>query len=139
MIVLDTNVLSEMMRPEPAEAVRLWLARQPVAQVFTTAVTEAELLYGVALLPDGRRRDMLRDAVIALFAEDLAGRVLPFDSAAAAQYAALATGRRRSGRPIALADAQIAAIARSRGAAVATRNVADFEGCGIGTVDPWNA
>ena len=92
---------------------------------------------GIALLADGKRRRALESVVSSIFAEDLAGRVLPFDSAAAREYAVIAAARRRAGRPIAEADAQIAAIARSRGATVATRNVEDFTGCGISLVSPW--
>ncbi len=110
---------------------------QPATALFTTTITEAELFYGIALLPDGKRRRSLASVVSLVFAEDLAGRVLPFDSAAAREYAEIAATRRRAGRPISEADAQIAAIARSRGAAVATRNVEDFAGCGLVVVSPW--
>jgi predicted nucleic acid-binding protein len=136
-IVLDTNVLSETWRPAPAPRVMNWLRSQPMTALFTTTITEAELFYGIALLPDSKRRHALEAAVSLIFSEDLAGRVLPFDSAAAREYAAIAAARRRAGRPIAEADAQIAAIARSRGAAVATRNVEDFVGCEIAIVSPW--
>jgi predicted nucleic acid-binding protein len=139
MIVLDTNVLSELMRPQPARTVEAWVAAQPAASLFTTAITQAEILYGVALLPAGRRRNGLGATVDAIFELDLAGRVLPFDSAAAREFAGVATTRRQAGRPMAQADAQIAAIVRSRGAALATRNRADFEGCGIRVIDPWHA
>jgi toxin FitB len=138
MILLDTNVLSELMRPVPAPAVEGWLSRQPVAATFISAITEAELRYGLALLPEGRRQ---RDLVVqaeAMLAQDFAGRILPFDSPAAAAYARIAAARRRSGRPISQADAQIAGIAVSRGASVATRDAAAFVDCGIDVIDPWN-
>jgi predicted nucleic acid-binding protein len=137
MIVLDTNVLSETWRPKPSAKVLGWMRSQPSAGLFTTAITEAELLYGIALLPDGKRRRALESAIGLIFAEDLAGRVLPFDSAAAREYADIAAARRRVGRRIAEADAQIAAIARSRSALLATRNVEDFAGCGLTVVSPW--
>jgi predicted nucleic acid-binding protein len=105
--------------------------------LFTTAITESELLYGIALLPEGRRRQSLASVVDLIFAEDLTGRVLPFDSAAAREFAEIAASRRRAGRPISEADARIAAIARSRGAALATRNVGDFAGCRLELIDPW--
>lgn len=136
MIILDTNVLSELMRPAPSAAVENWVSRQPVAGIFISAITEAELRYGLALLPEGRRQRQLVTEVEAMLAEEFAGRILPFDSPAASAYARIAA-RRRSGRPIAQADAQIAAIAASRGASLATRNVADFANCGIDLVDPW--
>lgn len=137
MIVLDTNVLSEMMRPDPDATVAAWISARPASSLFTTTVTQAEILYGLALLPSTRRRRLLEAAVSEIFATDLAGRVLPFDQAAARSYAEIAAARRRAGRPLAQFDAQIAAIARSRGAGVATRNVTDFEGCGIDVTDPW--
>lgn len=137
MIVLDTNVLSELLAPSPSPAVVAWLAAQPAAAVFTTAVTEAEILYGLALLPDGRRRQALETAVRPIFSEDLAGRVLAFDREAAESYAAIAARRRAIGRPISQFDAQIAAIAVSRGASIATRNVADFAETGAPVINPW--
>lgn len=138
MILLDTNVLSELMRPVPSAAVESWMSGQPVAGIFISAITEAELRYGLALLPDGQRQRRLVAQAEAMLAEDFAGRVLPFDSPAASAYARIAAARRLSGRPIAQADAQIAAIAASRGASLATRNTADFVDCGIDVVDPWN-
>ena len=137
MILLDTNILSELMRPSPTTAVEEWLAGQMSASLFISAVTEAELRFGVALLPDGKRRSRLSEELDQMLAEDFADRILPFDSAAAVSYARIASERRESGRPIAEADAQIAAIARSRGAALATRNVTDFAGCGIDLINPW--
>ena len=139
MILLDTNVLSELMRPVPAGAVETWMSAQPAAGMFISAITEAELRYGLALLPEGQRQRRLLAQAEAMLAEDFAGRILPFDSAAAAAYAPIAAARRLFGRPISQADAQIAAIAASRGAVLATRNVADFEGCGIAVLDPWAA
>lgn len=137
MIVLDTNVISELLRPKPEGAVEAWLADQPPASVFTTAITEAEILYGVHLLPDGRRKQELLAAIGPIFAEDFAGRVLPFDEDAADAYATLAVARRQAGRPISQFDAQIAAIAASRGAAIATRNVSDFAEIGVPVINPW--
>lgn len=137
MIVLDTNVLSELLAPSPSPNVLVWLAAQPAAAVFTTTVTEAEILYGLALLPDGRRHQALEAAVRPIFSDDLAGRVLAFDREAAACYAAIAARRRAIGRPISQFDAQIAAIAVSRGASIATRNVADFAETGATVINPW--
>ena len=137
MVVIDTNVVSELMRLTPDPAVMAWFSVQDSAELYLTAVTEAELRVGAAILPAGRRRDRLAAEVDAVVREDFAGRVLPFDSAAAKAYAAIAAARRSLGRPILEADCQIAAIARATDAAVATRNSADFEHCGIALIDPW--
>jgi len=137
-IVLDTNVLSELMRPQPAPKVVAWLRSQARSRVFTTAISRGEMFYGVLLLPDGQRKGRLQQEVLAIFETDMAGRVLPYDAAAADAHAVLAARRRAQGRPVAMPDAMIAGIAHSRGAALATRNVRDFEGCGITLVDPWH-
>ncbi len=138
MIILDTNVVSEVLRPEPESRVLAWLEKQPGNSVFTTAVTQGEVLYGIRLLPDGQRRRKLWDAASAIFEEDFQGRVLSFDPEAAAWYAEIGASRRSAGRPISQFDASIAAITRSHGATLATRNTKDFEGCGIDVVDPWD-
>ena len=139
MIILDTNVLSELMRSAPATAVTNWVATQSAANLFITTITQAEILHGVLLLPQGRRRDAIEAAADAMFEADFAGRILPFSSHAAHGYAEIAVARRHSGRPISQFDAQIAAIAKSTGAGVATRNVPEFEGCGIKVIDPWQS
>jgi len=139
MIVLDTNVLSELMRKSPNERVVQWMDTQPDTSLFTTTVTQAEILYGVSLLPTGKKKQALAAAVDAMFEEDFKGRVLPFDGPAAAAYARICADRVRLGRPISQFDAQIAAIARSRGAGLATRNTPDFDECGIHVIDPWQA
>jgi predicted nucleic acid-binding protein len=139
MIVLDTNVLSELMRPSPNPAVEKWVAAQPAASLFVTTVTQAEILYGIAILPSGRRRDSLDTAATEMFRIDFADRVLPFDSAAAPVYAAIAAEHKLKGRPISHFDAQIAAIAKSRGSAIASRNIRDFEHTGVQVIDPWHA
>jgi predicted nucleic acid-binding protein len=137
MIVIDTNVVSELMRPAPARAVLDWFGEQDPSSLHLSAVSEAELRRGVAILPEGRRRDALRGAIDVMMAEDFAGRVLPFDGAAAVAFAAVFAERRVAGRPISFPDCQIAATARAHGAAVATRNTGDFEGCGIAVLNPW--
>jgi toxin FitB len=139
MIVLDTNVLSEALRPVPEPSVLNWLADQPSASLFTTAVTRGEILYGIRLLSDAKRRIGLWDAANKIFDEDFAGHVLSFDGDAAGMYADIAASRRIAGEPISQFDAMIAAMARSRGAILATRNVKDFESCGIEVVNPWTA
>lgn len=139
MILLDTNVVSELMKLAPEPAVMVWINTLPGSIVFISAVTQAEILYGVALVPEGKRREGLAQAARIAFETYFRGRILPFDPEAAEAFAALAAGRRQVGRPISQADAQIAAIARSRGADLATRNVADFEGCGVEIVNPWGS
>ena len=134
MIVLDTNVLSEAMKSTPDPAVARWMVRE--RNLFTTAVSEAEIVYGITILPDGRRKRELETAAQGIFAL-FAGRIFPFDSAAAREFALIVADRRRAGRPIEDFDAQIAAISRSRGFILATRNIADFEGIGLSIVDPW--
>lgn len=137
MIILDTNVLSELMRSKPTILVLKWFAAQPSAGLFTTTLTQAEIFYGLSLLPEGRRRDDLFAAAQPIFEVELAGRILSFDQDAAMAYADIAASRRRAGQPISQIDGQIAAITASRGARLATRNVRDFVDCGIVVVDPW--
>jgi toxin FitB len=137
-IVLDTNVLSELLKQRPAPAVVRWVATRPASSLFTTTITQAEMLYGVALLPASKRRSALVEAVTGMFDVDFAGRVLPFDGPAAHAFALLASKRRHAGRAIAQLDAQIAGIVHSRGATLATRNTADFANCAIQLVDPWH-
>ena len=139
MILLDTNVISELMRAEPARIVLDWFGNHDAGDLFISAVTEAELRTGVAILPEGQRRDRLQLALDAMIDQDFQARVLPFDSPAAKAYADIAAQRRAVGRPIAEADCQIAAIARAIGAPIATRNVNDFDGCGVRVINPWNA
>jgi predicted nucleic acid-binding protein len=138
-IVLDTNVVSESLRPVPEVSVLDWLANQPRASLFTTTVTRGEVLFGIRLLSDGKRRRGLWDAAKKIFSEDFAGQVLSFDSDAADIYAEIAASRRMTGKPISQFDAMIVAMARSRGATLATRNVKDFEDCGVDVIDPWTA
>jgi predicted nucleic acid-binding protein len=137
MIILDTNVLSELLRPAPAGQVERWLAAQDGTKVYFTTVGEAELRLGVAMLPAGKRRAALTTAIEGLLDEDFRDRILPFDRPAARAYATIAAERRAAGRPISQFDCQIAAIARAREATVATRNTSDYEGCGIELIDPW--
>ena len=139
MVVLDTNVVSELMRESPRPDVLGWLDSQRTRDLFVTRMTEAEIRAGVAILPAGARRRGLAEAAERTFGDLFAGRVLPFDGSAARAYAEIVPVRRASGRPLPLADGQIAAIARSRGMAVATRNVDDFEDTGIELVNPWTA
>ena len=138
MFVLDTNVVSELMRPAPDPAMSSWVAERETSSLFLTAVTEAELRFGLAVMPPGKRRDGLRAGFERMMDTGFAKRVLPFDSAAARAYAGIAAARRRRGRPVSQADGQIAAIARARGMAVATRNVRDFEDMGIDIFNPWD-
>ena len=137
MIVLDTNVLSELMRAQADSSVIDWLDRQEQASFAITAVTVAELLYGIARLPDGRRKAGLQEVALQMLDEEFADRVLPFDEDAAVHYAALVSRRDRAGRPISMADAQIAAICRHHAATLATRNSRDFEGAGLILANPW--
>ena len=139
MIVLDTNVLSEIMKAKPDLGVIGWMAAQAAADLYTTSITQAEILHGVMLLTPGRRRRALEAAATSMFEEEFADRILGFGSDAASFYARIASDRRRAGRPISHFDAQIAAIARVSRAAIATRNTADFEGCGVAVVDPWKS
>lgn len=137
MILIDTKVISELMRQNPAPAVLAWFGDEDAMALHLSAVGDAELRRGAAILPDGKRRDRLIAEIDAMITEDFAGRVLPFDSAAAKAFAAIVEDRRNAGRPSSIPDCQIAAIARAHGAAMATRNVADFEGCGVEVIDPW--
>lgn len=137
MYVLDTNVASELMRPWPESRVAVWIAERNAKDMFLTAISEAELRYGVAIVPAGRRRNELEAAMARWLSVGFGERILPFDSGAARHYADIASQRRSAGRPIKEADCQIAAITRSRGAVLVTRNVRDFETTGIDVVDPW--
>lgn len=137
MIVLDTNVISELMRPNPNETVFRWIDAQPRETFFTTTIVQAEIFYGIACLSEGQRKDTLANQAKAIFEEDLKGRVLPLTQAAAIEYATIAARRRSAGKPIGQFDALITAIAYTNGAAIATRDVAGFYGCGVEIVDPW--
>jgi predicted nucleic acid-binding protein len=135
-IVLDTNVLSEVVRLSPSPRVVGWLAEQEPVSVLTTAITQAEMLYGLESLPTGKRRSLLQAALEAIWGE-FSGRILPFDEDAARAFAKIVSARDVLGRPISQSDGMIAAVARSRRAALATRNVADFQDCGVRIIDPW--
>ena len=137
MFVLDTNVISELMRPRPDPAVFAWVAAQPRDILFTTSVSEAEVFHGIDSMPEGRRRDALEASAEALFAEEFAGRVLPFAGVAARLYGEIMARRRAAGRHIGSFDALIAATALAAGADMVTRNTVDFEGCGLTLVNPW--
>jgi toxin FitB len=137
MLILDTNVISEILRPEPAQKIKRWFEDQPRHQLYTTAITQAEVLYGISLLSKGARRQKLLQAATFIFREDFENHILPFDGDAAHYYAEIGAGRRQLGRPISQFDAMIAAIARLHGAAVVTRNTPDFDGCQIQVIDPW--
>ena len=139
MILLDTNVVSELMKSAPAEAVVGWTAAQPASSLYTTSITQAEIFHGIMLLPSGKRRRAIEAAAQAMFLEEFEGRILAFGSESALPYARIAADRRRAGRPISGFDAQIAAIARTVGAVIATRNVADFADCGVEVVNPWDS
>lgn len=139
MIVLDTNVISETLRPLPSMQVAEWIRGQSKSQLHISAVTAAELRRGVYILPQGKKRDGLSAAIEAIITLDFANRVLPFDLAASEHYARIIESRRSAGEPIDWADALIAATARSRKARVATRNVRHFLGCGVDLIEPWTA
>jgi predicted nucleic acid-binding protein len=138
-IILDTNVISELMRPQPHPAVFAWAAAQPRRTVYTTSVNKGEILFGIAVLPQGRRRNAIAAAAKSVFDEDFAGHVLPFDADAAIYFAELVASRRRAGRPIQTLDAQIAATALVFAADIATRDVSGFSGCGVNVINPWTA
>src|SRR6516164_1899062 len=131
MFILDTNILSAIMSARPAPEVAAWIAGQPEDALFTTTICQAEILAGLAVMPESRRRVALETAARAIFADDFNGRVLPFDAAAAAAYAAIFTARRRAGRPTAPLDLMIAAVARANAAGVVTRDIGSFEDCGV--------
>ncbi len=135
-VLLDTNIFRA---PSPEPAVETWAGEHPAMSLYFSVIGEAELLYGVAILPMGRRRDALALAIEAILREDFDDRILSFDSGAARAYADIAAKCRSTGHPVQHIDCQIAAIARSRGMAVATRNIRDFQGMGIELVDPWTA
>ncbi len=136
-MVLDTNVVSELMRPAPNAAVLAWLNNQPADTLWLNSVVVSELLYGIARLPDGKRRAQMAQTVRSMLDEDFSGRVLPFDLEAAVVYADLVAMRERQGLPMDVADAQIAAICLAHGAALATRNTKHFEGLGLTLMNPW--
>jgi predicted nucleic acid-binding protein len=138
--LLDTNVLSELMRSAPDPRVKRWADRLPRYAFCTAAVVAAELRFGVELLPAGERRRRTSHAVDGLLRDLLGGRVLPFDAKSARRYAAFRAARQETGRPVSVQDAMIAATAAAhRVEAIVTRNLADFEGCGLPLIDPWAA
>ena len=137
MIILDTNVLSELMKSKPDKSVVCWIGKHKATSLFITALTQAEILYGLEILPAEKRRTALKKAAKSMFELDFSGRILPFDTDAAQLFATIAAERRSIGRPVSQIDAQIAAIARSHHATLATRNVDDFEECGIDIINPW--
>ncbi len=137
MFLLDTNVLSALMYPVPPAVVVRWIAAQSYDELFTASVCQAEVLAGLAIMPQGRRRHRLEQAAEMMFGDDFAGQILPFDTGATESYAHILVNRRRAGRPIATEDLMIAAIARSRDFSVVTRNIDDFNGCGVIVINPW--
>lgn len=138
MILLDTNVVLAVMAPEPAASVLSWLDSQPSESLYLSTVTTAEIYYGLRALPQGKRRRDLEDRVEQFLARGFAYRILAFGEQAALRYGELMARRRKLGRPMSVLDGQIAAIARTNHCAVATRNLRDFEDCGLELVDPFS-
>lgn len=139
MILIDTNVLSELMRAKPAPEVLAWIDAQPTSQLFISSITVAEILYGIARMADGKRKQGLLDLATLMFDEDFAGRILSFDADAAVHYAGLAAESEAKGKVVDMADGQIAAIAALHDARVATRNVRHFDYLGVPVLNPWEA
>jgi len=139
MIILDTNVISEIMRPLPDKQVVKWLQAQRVKNLFTTVIAEAELFKGVELMPSGKRRHALLQTIEQFLLIDMGGRILAFDRTAARLFGTIYALRQTRGRPITPLDIEIAAIVRANSGTLATRNTRDFEGCGIELVNPWHA
>jgi hypothetical protein len=137
MIILDTNIVSELMRPSPERMVLQWFSSQAAEDLHVTSVTVAEILYGIELISSSRRRDVVRVAAEKLFGDVFADRILTFEDRAAVAFSQIASSRRRQGKSMSGTDAQIAAIARVHGATLATRNTYVFEGCGVKLVNPW--
>jgi predicted nucleic acid-binding protein len=137
-IVVDTNVVSELMKVEPSDAVRAWVVAQNRHELRITAITVAEILYGIERLPGGERKTTLREGAVEIFSR-FGEDVLPFDAAAATVYPEIVDHRDRLGAPISGYDAQIAAICRTQGACLATRNEKDFEGIGVELINPWSS
>lgn len=135
--VLDTNVLSELMNPKGLRTVKNWVATQPRENLFITSITQAEILYGIAILPDGKRKEALRKSAQAMFIKEFIGQILAFESRAAECFAEIMAIRRKIGNPISQPDAQIAAICLANNAAIATRNINDFTDCKITIINPW--
>lgn len=138
MVVLDTNVISELFKPTPEPKVMAWVDSLPGDALYTTAVTQGELLFGLYCMPEGRRRHDLLQKLSRLFEQTLAGHVLAYDGDSAEAHARIAAMRRARGRSSSQADAMIAGIASSREATLATRNVRDFEDCGVSLINPWH-
>lgn len=137
MIILDTNVLSELMKGDQcSKNVFNWTSRQPITHLFTTTITQAEILYGISILPQGKRQNRLQQSADLMFRLDFDKRVLSFDQKAAVSFAKIASHRRKIGQPICQADAQIAAICHSHNATLATRNTNDFKHCNIALINP---
>lgn len=139
MIILDTNVVSELMNPQGSQTVKAWANLQPRERFFTTTITQAEILHGIAILPEGNRKQQLQTAAQIVFNQEFLNHILGFDSGSAEHFASISADRRRQGNPISQFDAQIAAICRTHQAAIATRNVDDFSDCGIAITNPWEA
>jgi toxin FitB len=139
MIVLDTNVVSEMMKTAPSPTVLSWMNGQDASRLFLTAVTVGEIRYGLRVLPQGKRRRSLEEGFERILAEGFAGRILAFDEAAAHRYGEVMGRRKEIGRPLAILDGQIASIAGSNGYTVATRNVQDFIKCGVEVINPFSS
>jgi predicted nucleic acid-binding protein len=139
LVVLDTNVLSALMRERPDDLVRAWLDTLPSESVWTTAITVFEIRFGIARLAPGRRRERLDAAFTSLLHHELDGRILSFDEAAAGEAAGIAAAARAAGRPVEVQDLQIAGIVRARRATLATRNIRHFDDAGIPLADPWAA
>ena len=139
MILLDTNVLSELMRAKPSSQVLAWVDAQAASELVISAITVAEILYGIARMADGKRKQGLLDLATQMFEEDFAGRILPFDTEAAVHYAGLAAESEANGKVVDMADGQIAAIAALHDARVATRNVRHFDYLDVPVINPWEA